>query len=258
VLNITTSPFSVSTIGAAGLGARLSGLDFQPGTSNLFATSGKGGTNHGHLFSINVATGEATEIGDTNFGGVSGLAIDSDGTFYASASETTSGNDLPDRLITIDPITGEGTEVGIYGNSGSAEIDGIDALAFDPISGTLYGSGVEPGYDQLITIDKTTGAATVLGQLTQAGSGGTINLPEALVGLAFDSSGNLFGSVGAGDGQIVSIDIGNLEFTILGDAATGSVSDIAFYSTTTAIPEPSSFALLGIGLAGIVGWRRRK
>ena len=254
-LGIFTDPFSFTTIGAAGGGERLSGLDYQPGTNTLFASSGFGGPNPGSLFTVDADTGMATLVGTgTGFDSVPGIAFNNSGTLFGSAADASFG----DTLITIDPVSGAGTVVGSFGGG----FEGIDGIAFDPTSDTLYGIG-GPGFDQLFTIDTTTGAATLLGSLTEAGTGDPLPGADFFAGLTFDASGNLFASLGAGNGEIAGIDIANLEFTLLGDATPGggSVSDIAISRAGAAVPEPASIALwslIGLGVAGFGVYRVRR
>ncbi len=142
VLGIETSPFSVSTIGTV-VGEMLSGLDLQPGTGQLFASSGQNGANPGHLFTVNSNTGAATLVGAIEILGINapvgvpGLAFDQGGTLYGGTTSPSPG--APPMLITIDPVTGAGTVVGSYGFSGGRVIQGLDGIAIDPTSGTLYG-----------------------------------------------------------------------------------------------------------------------
>jgi hypothetical protein len=232
ILNIQTVPFSVSPIGTAGGGEILSGLDFDFRTRTLFASSGGGGTHPGSLFRINLNTGTATLIGATGLGAVPGLAFDLDGTLFGSTAGEASS------LIRINPSTGVGSSVGAIG------FDFVDAIAVDPVTGLLYGVGDFLG-ERLISINKATGTGTSLGFLTDPS--GALP-PSAIVGLTFDSRGNLFGSLGgfpggAAAGSIISIDRNTLKFTILGDAANGAVSDIAFVT-----PEPNPLILFVIGM----------
>lgn len=265
LIEITTNPYAVSTpILVTGGDLRLSGADFQPGTNILFGSTGLKGDDPGSLFTINVNTGAATLKGSTNFDAVPGLAFDLNGTLFGSAIDKLANPDeVSDRLITIDPGTGIGSLRGVYGSN----IVSVDGIAVDPTSGILYGVGNDLMDENfLITIDKMSGAATKEGVITELGSGSP--LPGSIVGLAFDPMGNLFGSIGGNPldpsdrGTIVSIDINALTFTAFDNGfgdnlIDGPVSDIAFNSGT-AVPEPSSFALLGLGAAGFLGWRRRK
>jgi hypothetical protein len=259
VLQIQTSPFSVTTIGTAGVPA-LSGLAIQPSTGTLFASSGFGGEHPGSLFTLDPHTGAAMFIGQAGFGtpmpGLTALAFDKDGTLFGSSGVVTTavGPTAGTTLITINPSTGVGSAVGPFGTG----IDNMAALAIDPTTGTLFGGGAEtpatPGVlTNLFTIDKKTGAATLLGTLS-------VDLPGAvLTGLTFDSTGHLFGSLAiagpnspAGPGEIGSIDIATRQFTPLGQTA-GAISDIA-----VAVPEPSGVVLACTGALVLLGfvWRR--
>jgi hypothetical protein len=220
----TGPPFAVSSLGPAGVPS-LSGLDFQPGTGLLFASGGfKDG---GNLYTVDPTSGATTLIGATGFEAVPGLAFDLDGTLFGAAAPAGSDPGMQQfatTLIKIDPDTGDSSVVGEF------EVEAIDALAVDPTTGILYGAGGNDdgmgfGFDELFIINKETGAATSLGQVTD-GTGNPV--PRFLSGLAFDTSGNLFGSIGFQDGSIISIDFnGAPTLTILGDARAGSVSDIA-------------------------------
>ncbi len=121
----------------------------------------------------------------------------------------------------------------------------------------MYGLSVfdADGTDPLFTIDPSTGEATFVGRITEAGTGDTA--PQGIAGLTFDANGNLFGSTGSRDGSILSIDINTLTFTILGDGSPngGSVSDLVAY---TPVPEPMSVWLTVGLLSGLVFIRRKK
>ena len=239
--------FNVTTVGSTGIQS-LSGLDRQPSTGTIFGSTGFNDT--GKIYTLNPTTGAGTLVGSSGFEAVSSLAFDLNGTLFGSGS--IDPNSVTDRLITINPTTGAGTLVGLYNVPG---ISGIDGLAVHPANGTLYGVSVaNDGTDPLFSINKSTGQATSVGILTEAGSGNAS--PQPIVGLTFDSLGNLYGSTGFGDGQIMSIDINNLTFTILGDAANGSVSDLL---AITPVPEPATtWVALGLLSASVVLRRRMK
>jgi hypothetical protein len=247
VLAIETAPFSAATIGLAGFPS-LSGLDVQPGTGLLYASSGF--TDGGRLFRVDATTGAASLVGATGMAAVAGLAFDTNGTLYGTVSTSLAVS--IHGLAEINPVTGAGAFIGDFGSHTGTPIVGIDSIAVHPLTGILYGSSSTLSVEgSLFTIDKGTGAATLLGILN--GTGGT---GDAWAGMAFDQSGQLYGSFGGGDGRIASIDIDTLTVTFLGDAASGSVSDIAIIPTPV-VPSLSSLgiAMLG-GLMGLSGWRR--
>ena len=148
VLRIETSPFASSVIGLAGFPS-LSGLDFQPGTGTLFASSGF--TDGGRLFTLDPTTGAATLVGITGFNAVSGLAFEpAYGTLFGSANTATSTSNFPDTLVTIDPATGAGTAVGPFRRNAidGPLISGIDSLAVHPWTGQLFAAGGDdPAFD---------------------------------------------------------------------------------------------------------------
>ncbi len=91
------------------------------GDGNLWLLS----SNPSRLFSVNVGTGAATEVGPLNRGLMTGLAVDCDGTMFGTDGAT-------DTLVTIDPTTAAATTVGTFGFD-----VGSGSLAFDA-SGTLW------------------------------------------------------------------------------------------------------------------------
>lgn len=119
------------------------------------------------------------------------------GILYAARGAAATTSDL----YTVDPVTAAASSVGAIGF-------GVTGLAFDPITGILYGatnvnSGASP--KSLITIDPVTGAGTLVG-----GFGGK-TIPD----LAFTAAGVLYGW-SSGDNKICSIDTATGAVTLLG------------------------------------------
>lgn len=119
-----------------------------------------GSWNFGSFYTIDTATGAQTLIGPDGLALV-GMAIDpSDGTVYASTAGCCSGSDPPDLIYTINKSTGVVTTLGFTGLGGATP-----DLAFDA-AGNLYGlKGGGQGVNNLISIDKSTGAGTVIGPI---------------------------------------------------------------------------------------------
>ena len=91
-----------------------------------------------------------------------------------------------------------GTEVGTLDPLAGTIFDGVRGLAFDPAgAGTLYGSDTS-FFDQLLTIDTTTGAGTTVGA---RGS-----LPSRVEGLAFDATTNTLYGTDFTSAQLITID----------------------------------------------------
>ena len=101
----------------------------------------------------------------------------------------------PGELFTLDPATGTMlTDVGPLNDLLSVNYP-ITGLAFNPISGLLYGSTGNSSLAtaaQLVSINPATAQVTVIGAFNTGvfSTGGT---PATMADLAFDSSGNLYG-----------------------------------------------------------------
>lgn len=249
----------------------------------LLGTVGRGGA-LSTLVQIDPATGNLIRtIGDVGFA-VNGLTYDtSTGTLYGS----TSLND-PNYtgLIEIDMITGAGTAIGVHGfGLPSGTIAGLASSA----AGDLYGWW-EPMEDDLVSIDRTTGAATRVGEAA-IGTGTS--------GLAFDTGGTLF--FFNGDGHVHSIDtvtgdstwlyylgviahhgdfdpvtnryfglstpgvsqrsivvVDSVAGTVLSTVPTVDNLHTLTFADAASIPEASTLGLLGVGLLALGLLRRRR
>ena len=73
----------------------------------------------------------------------------------------------------------------------------VTGLAFDPISGVLYGSTGGVSGTKLLTINPGTGSVSVVGSF----SAGTATMTD----LSFDQSGNLWGITSSGGAKLASI-----------------------------------------------------
>ena len=201
------------------------GLAFDPTSGTLFGIHLLGG---GELVAFDPATGVETYVGFTGLSsfGMSSLAFDpTSGTLY-SVGEL--------GLLTIDPATGTATPVGV-----PTPFQVITGLAFDPTIGTLF--GVDIVTDDLVTIDRGTGAATTVGPTGF----------DELKGLTFDpTSGTLFG-VDNTTGELVTIDPTTAAATVVGATGFRNIQGLAF-----AVPTPGAAAVLGLG--GLFAARRRR
>ncbi len=223
VVSVDTQPFGTTNLGLAGVPS-LSGLSVEPFTGTLFASSGQ--SSGGLLGTLDPGTGLFALIGATGATAVPGLAFAPDGTLYGTAD--TDGAGGSDALVRIDTSTGLATVVGPLVLPPATPVPGLDALAFDPRGRQLYattGFGFDGTPGDLVRVDPASGAVTLLGSLADACTGAGVT--GTLAGLAFDASGNLYGSLGGGDGRLIRIDVGARTFDVLGFATVGSASDVA-------------------------------
>ena len=121
----------------------------------------------------------------------------------SSSGEQNSTND--GSLFTINTSTGAATLIGPTGLLTPQGFSAVSAIAFDPITGVLYGilGGATNGA-QLITINRTTGAGTVVGPLVGAGFN-QASTNSGSDSLAFAPDGTLYAG-GWGTGRLLRID----------------------------------------------------
>ena len=177
----------------------------------------------GAKFGASVATdGDTVVVGEpfTDIIGSSGLFDQVSGLAFAPGTSTLYGSDRPTKqLLTIDRATGAGTPVGVLAPRK------FDGLAYDPMAGTLYGSGLKNTVSNLYTLDPQTGAATNVGPMGFA----------QVRGLAFDpGSGTLYGSDNVTD-QLITIDTATGAGTAVGPLGFERVLALAFDAGTNTL-----------------------
>lgn len=153
---VTINPFTarVTTVAPYTIpgGGTLSDISFQPGTNVLYGWSPVNAA----LFTVNLTTGVATQIGPSTAGlqGGGALAFRSDGVLFAAPDEANQRT-----LYTVNPTTGVLTSVG----SRPVDLFFLNAFAFN--GPTLYGSLslIPPNVSNLGTVDTSTGTTTALG-----------------------------------------------------------------------------------------------
>jgi hypothetical protein len=223
-IDLTTGAFSL----LGNSGQTLAGMAVAGG--ELFGTAYH--TSTGTLFTINPLSGVLTTVGN------SGISIDDFGS-------TTSGLfavGVNGNLYSISPTTGSGTLVGPTG-IGFGSWRGLSTN-----SSTLY---FADGTD-LYTLNTSTGAATLIGNM-----GGGVE-----IGALLEEGGTLWGGEETPSLRVDTLDAAT-GLATLGPLLTGATGH--FYalapnpiptSLQPSIPEPTTFSLLGIGLAGLVILRR--
>jgi Repeat of unknown function (DUF6923) len=124
-------------------------------------------------------------------------------TLYGSTSAGGAG-----ELWILNPANGAAVQdVGAL-NDSLANNYAVTGLAFDPVTGVLYGStGGRTGTD-LLTIDPTTALVTVIGSYNVGGA--------TMTDLAFDSAGNLYGISSVGGANLYTINLATGQATEVG------------------------------------------
>ncbi len=235
----TGAATAIGSIGFDQVGA----IDFDPANGFLY---GIGTTSGGQqdLITINPSTGHGTAVGPTGLLSsqpFQDIAFRSDGTLF--------GYDQS-NIYTFNITTGVATELGSVGD----DFPQGDGLAFSPFD-TLYKA------DDLAlwTISQTTGAGTQVENLNYFGLGNTSG--DAINAMKYDdNTGILWASVNAGSGgsgpnYLATVDVDNGNVTEVGPTQMGTDG---LTVALALIPEPGTFALVGMGLVGLLALRRRK
>ncbi len=155
-----------------------------------------------------------------------GLAFDENDNLF--------GVDVLNHLYRVDVSNGSGQLID------TIAVLGLSGLAFDPITGALFGCSINPG--MLYTID-TTDATTM-----QIGSIGHIRMTD----LFFDSAGDLFATNGGGQSinELLSINRTTGAGTVIGPTGFASVSGLTHMLSATptgtpgSVPVPAANAML--------------
>ena len=244
----------------------------------LYGTYGAGNSSTSTLVKIDTTTGGVTTIGNVGYL-LNGLTWDaSTSTLFGSAR-----NDV--GLVKLNLSTGAGTLIARGFNSrANGCTGGQNVLLASNSGGNVYG-WCDPSVDDLMSIDKTTGIAHVVGN-SGLSTGGH--------GLAFDNNDNLYVYNG-GSAYLMNTATGQASFVrrlgytghhgdfnpdnnyyygldstginildIVGNAGyvgrlnVSNLHTLAFVSENKPLPEPGSVALLGLGVAGLLAARRRQ
>jgi uncharacterized repeat protein (TIGR01451 family) len=171
----------LSTLDHIATGLAFSGPIVQQCTlGQLYGAAHQGADGPAVLFQINPNNGAATMVGPIGFERVSAMDFGPGGTLFATG-ERMDGSDT-NVLLTIDPCTGAGTEVGPTNVTGTGFGDVLADISFRRADGVLF-AYIESG-DALGTINTATGALTAIGATNTAGCCGN--------GIAFSSNDTLF------------------------------------------------------------------
>jgi hypothetical protein len=146
------------------------------------------------------------------------LALASATGAYADILYGSTASGGPGELYTLNPSTGGVIQdVGPLNDALNVNY-GVTGLAFNPITGLLYGStaNADPATAaKLISINPLTGLVTVIGDFNVTGGG----LGATMADIGFDSSGHLYGIGSKGGPQLYSIDLLTGQATIVGSGS---------------------------------------
>jgi PEP-CTERM motif len=235
MFDITTD--TLSNVHSTGLGSNLTDIGFI-GTT-LYGTTYTG------LYSINTSTGAATSRGSYNVGsgGMNALVGNSAGTGLLAASGNTTS------VYSINPASPGSSTSFATGLPGGSAGD----LAYS--GSTLYESIVNrSGDDELVNVN----TKTVIGLFKVNGTGPGLN---DVLGLA-DNGTSMYAIAGT---TVYSVNLSNGDLTSVGNygaldgGALGDAYGAAFVNeSVSAVPEPSTWAMMLIGFAtvGFGAYRR--
>ncbi len=239
------------TIHTGGTGAmmqavsHITGVAFHPSSGILYAHQNNAGTQIGSLYTVNTQTGAAVRLGATGRN-ITDLTFTPNGTLYGWAGGIQNpdpGTGLLNDLVTIDLTSTDGgsTVTTTYVGDSGINTTNRAGLASDATGNLFLKTGNEafaaqtPG--NLYSINSANGAGTLINTVNGLATN-ALTIDHG-TGTAYTvditSSGTLLKTISLTNGNLsAGINMGSLQ-----------VTGIAF-NNATAVPEPSSIALLSL------------
>lgn len=247
----SATPGTISnTVGITGLqgGESILGIDFRPATGQLY---GLGSSNR--LYTINTATGTATQVGSAGAFTLSGTSFGFDFNPTVDRIRVTSSSGQNIRLNPNDGTLAS-TDIAINGATtalmGSAYTNNFATAS----TTSLY--GINANTDALYLSSNPNGG--IYGLVGALGFDAIANLGFDIGsdGIAFAAIQTQTQAAAIGAAGLYTINLGTGAGTLVGQIGPSGqdITGLAIVLT----PEPATFGLMGLGTAGLLYFARRR